>query len=79
MVLTYQSRQSAQAELRGDLVVAEEGYETAMWLLSTLLDDVMYDGARLSDTDAQGFERLIGSIRDRLDGVRRKLDAGRKN
>lgn len=28
-----------------------------MWLLSTLLDDVMYDGARLPDADRQGFER----------------------
>lgn len=85
------SRQSAQAELRGDLPVAEEGYETAMWLLSTLLDGVMNDGVRIPDGDAQGYERreqsqkevsgeskltraVIGSIRERLEGVRRKLD-----
>jgi serine/threonine-protein kinase ULK/ATG1 len=51
------SRQSAQAELLGDTPAAEEGYETAMWLLLTLLDDIMYDGGRLPDTDRGNFER----------------------
>jgi serine/threonine-protein kinase ULK/ATG1 len=70
-----QSRQSAQAELLGDLPNAEEGYETAMWLLSTLLDDVMHDGVKLRDDDRAGYERLITPLRERLDGVRRKMDA----
>jgi serine/threonine-protein kinase ULK/ATG1 len=69
------SRQSAQAELLGDLPNAEEGYETAMWLLSTLLDDVMHDGVKLRDDDRAGYERLITPLRERLDGVRRKMDA----
>ncbi|BEJ11706.1 hypothetical protein CspHIS471_0201660 [Cutaneotrichosporon sp. HIS471] len=68
------SRQSAQAELHGDLPNAEEGYETAMWLLSTLLDDVMHDGVKLREDDRTGYERLINSIRERRDGVRRKID-----
>lgn len=28
-----------------------------MWLLSTLLDDLMHDGARLRDDDRFGYER----------------------
>ncbi|KAL1412572.1 Serine/threonine-protein kinase [Vanrija albida] len=71
------SRQSAQAELLGDLAAAEDGYENAMWLLDTLLDDAMYEGVKLRNEDRLLFEHLIGSIRDRLDGVRRKLDASR--
>lgn len=71
------SRQSAQAELHGDLTSAEEGYETAMWLLSTLLDDVMHDGVKLRDDDRAVYEHLINSIRQRLEGVRRKMDAAR--
>lgn len=60
-----------------------------MWLLSTLLDDVMHDGVKLRDDDRAGYERcesavdggmsqltpVINSIRERLDGVRRKVDA----
>jgi serine/threonine-protein kinase ULK/ATG1 len=71
------SRQSAQAELLGDYAAAEEGYETSMWLLTALLDDIMYDGGRLPDMDRLGFERLIGSIRERLEGVRAKQEAVR--
>lgn len=51
------SRQSAQAELMGDLAVAEEGYDTAMWLLGTLLDDAMYEGAPVRDEDRVLYER----------------------
>lgn len=50
------SRQSAQAELLGDLVAAEDGYENAMWLLDTLLDDAMYEGVKLRNEDRLLFE-----------------------
>lgn len=71
------SRQSAQAELMGDLAVAEEGYDTAMWLLGTLLDDAMYEGVSVREEERILYERLIGSISDRLDGLRKKMEAAR--
>lgn len=80
-----QSRQSAQAELLGDLNAAEEGYEMSVGLLSTLLDDIMHEGNKLAEDDRLGFERrewsvilltpVIHSINDRLEGVRRKIEA----
>lgn len=71
------SRQSAQAELMGDLAVAEEGYDTAMWLLGTLLDDAMYEGVPVREEERVLYERLINSISDRLDGLRKKMEAAR--
>ena len=40
--------------------LAEQGYENAVWLLSALLDETMYEGAgpsRLRDEDRVGIER----------------------
>jgi hypothetical protein len=57
--LITQSRQSAHAELGGDTASAEMGYENAIWLLSALLDDAMYEGTgtRLRDEDRISVEK----------------------
>ena len=52
-----QSRHAAIAELQGDLVSAEGGYESSIWLLQALLDDVMYDGGHIRDEDRMGVEK----------------------
>lgn len=45
------------AELQGDFTAAENGYETALWQLQTLLDDAMYDGGSIRDDDRIGIEK----------------------
>lgn len=52
-----QSRQAALAELSQEYTTAEAGYETSLWLLQALLDDVMYDGGHIRDDDRISIEK----------------------
>ncbi|ORX37575.1 hypothetical protein BD324DRAFT_641773 [Kockovaella imperatae] len=72
------SRLAAQAELNGDFVSAESGYESSLWLLQALADNLMYDdGEQLRPEDRASIEKLSGIIRARLESLRKKMaDAG---
>ncbi|WWC92685.1 uncharacterized protein L201_007644 [Kwoniella dendrophila CBS 6074] len=71
------SRQAAVAELQGDLITAEQGYETSLWLLQVLLDEGVYENGRIRDDDKATYEKLLIPIRTRLEALRRKLaDSG---
>ncbi|WRT69818.1 serine/threonine-protein kinase ATG1 [Kwoniella shivajii] len=67
------SRQAAVAELQGDLLTAEQGYETSLWLLQVLLDEGVYENGRIRDDDKVTYEKLLVPIRTRLDALRKKL------
>lgn len=47
----FQSRSAAVNELTTDVASAENGYETALWLLLALLDSRMHDGQKVADAD----------------------------
>nr|XP_018260145.1 ULK/ULK protein kinase [Kwoniella dejecticola CBS 10117]OBR82303.1 ULK/ULK protein kinase [Kwoniella dejecticola CBS 10117] len=51
------SRQAAVAELQGDLITAEQGYETSLWLLQVLLDEGIYGNGKLRDDDKATYEK----------------------
>ncbi|WWD20429.1 serine/threonine-protein kinase ATG1 [Kwoniella shandongensis] len=67
------SRQAAVAELQGDLVTAEQGYETSVWLLQALLDESVYENGRIRDDDRATYERLMTPIKTRLEALKKKL------
>ncbi|WVQ95920.1 hypothetical protein IAU59_003019 [Kwoniella sp. CBS 9459] len=67
------SRQAAVAELQGDLLSAEQGYETSLWLLQALLDESVYETGRVRDDDKATYEKLLIPIKARLDALRRKV------
>ncbi|KAK4686792.1 serine/threonine-protein kinase ULK2, partial [Tremellales sp. Uapishka_1] len=67
------ARQAAGLELQRDYAGAENGYETALWCLMALLDDVMYDEGTIKEEDRISVEKLIVPIKHRLDGLRRKM------
>ncbi|WVR07941.1 hypothetical protein IAU60_004984 [Kwoniella sp. DSM 27419] len=67
------SRQGAVAELSDDLVTAEQGYETSVWLLQALLDETVYESGRIHDDDRVTYEKLLVPIKARLEALRRKL------
>ncbi|ODO11320.1 serine/threonine-protein kinase ATG1 [Cryptococcus amylolentus CBS 6273] len=67
------SRQAAVAELQGELVVAEQGYETSLWLLQVLLDESIYDGGDIPEDDRISYENLMIPVKTRLDALRKKL------
>ncbi|WWC73813.1 uncharacterized protein I206_107785 [Kwoniella pini CBS 10737] len=74
------SRQAAVAELQGDLITAEQGYETSLWLLQVLLDEGVYENGKLREDDKATYEKLLMPIRTRLEALRRKLaDSGNTN
>jgi serine/threonine-protein kinase ULK/ATG1 len=54
------------AELQGDFTAAENGYETALWQLQTLLDDAMYDGGSIRDDDRIGIEKRKCGVMARI-------------
>ncbi|WVQ66178.1 uncharacterized protein L199_004357 [Kwoniella botswanensis] len=71
------SRQAAVAELQGDLITAEQGYETSLWLLQVLLDEGVYENGRIREDDKATYEKLLVPIRTRLEALRKKLaDSG---
>ena len=43
---------------------AEGGYESSIWLLQTLLDDVMYEGGCIRDEDRVSIEKGKQNISD---------------
>jgi serine/threonine-protein kinase ULK/ATG1 len=45
------------AELQGDLTAAENGYESALWMLQALLDDIIYDGGSIRDEDRLSVDK----------------------
>ncbi|WVO15011.1 serine/threonine-protein kinase ATG1 [Cryptococcus depauperatus] len=67
------SRQAASAELQGELFLAEQGYETALWLLQALLDESVYENGRIAEDDRVAYEKLMVPIKIRLDALRKKL------
>ncbi|WVQ77554.1 hypothetical protein IAR50_007242 [Cryptococcus sp. DSM 104548] len=73
------SRQAAVAELQGDLVVAEQGYETSLWLLQVLLDESIYDGGDIPEDDRVSYENLMIPVKTRLDALRKKLTEANTN
>ena len=68
--MRHQSRHAAIAELQGDFVTAEAGYDTSLWLLQALLDDIMYDGGHIRDEDRSSVEKgefaVVQDSHDRL-------------
>jgi serine/threonine-protein kinase ULK/ATG1 len=58
-----QSRQAALAELGKEYVIAESGYESSLWLLQTLLDDIMWDGRKVRDEDKEIIDQRQSSGR----------------
>ncbi|EIW71440.1 hypothetical protein TREMEDRAFT_67767 [Tremella mesenterica DSM 1558] len=71
------SRVAAIAEMQGEYSAAEVGYETSLWLLQALLDDVMYDPGKIRDEDKLGIEKLIYPIKLRLETLRKKMAEAR--
>ena len=85
-----QSRQAAIAELQGEFVSAEAGYESSLWLLQSLLDDIMYEGGCIRDEDRTGIEEgkprwpkihapsliwaVITPVKARLEALRKKTE-----
>ncbi|KAK8849798.1 hypothetical protein IAR55_005134 [Kwoniella newhampshirensis] len=67
------SRQAAECELQGELLIAEQGYETSVWLLEALLDESVYENGSMRDDDRATYERLMATIQGRLATVRKKL------
>ncbi|RSH93147.1 Serine/threonine-protein kinase [Saitozyma podzolica] len=66
-------RQAACAELRGEYPVAEQGYENAIWLLQSLLDEVMYETGVVPEDEKASVEKVIVPIRNRLEALRKKI------
>jgi hypothetical protein len=53
-----QSRAAAVTELVGeDLLSSESGYETALWLLYSVLDPLLHDGLEIGDSDRHMVEK----------------------
>ncbi|GHJ86785.1 hypothetical protein NliqN6_3187 [Naganishia liquefaciens] len=68
------SRNSAKLELEGEeLAVAEHGYETALCLLLAFCDNILHDNQPMPDPERVAAEKVIVSVRIRLDSLRRKI------
>lgn len=56
-----------------NVLECELEYETALWMLSAILDPTMHDGDEASDEDVETVEKFINSIRARLAALRKKM------
>ncbi|QRV98918.1 unc51-like kinase [Ceratobasidium sp. AG-Ba] len=67
-------RGAASRELLEDYSTCERDYETALWLLYAIHDEIMQEGNPYKDQDRQTIGRFIKSTKDRLVRVQRRME-----
>ncbi|KAG8719177.1 Serine/threonine-protein kinase [Ceratobasidium sp. 395] len=67
-------RGAASRELLEDYTTCERDYETALWLLYAIYDDIMQEGNPYKDQDRQTIGRFIKSTKDRLVRVQKRIE-----
>ncbi|CAE6406192.1 hypothetical protein ACGC1H_006312 [Rhizoctonia solani] len=67
-------RGAASRELLEDYSTCERDYETALWLLYAIYDDIMQEGNPYKDQDRVTIGRFIKSTKDRLVRVQKRMD-----
>ncbi|KAG8737194.1 Serine/threonine-protein kinase [Ceratobasidium sp. 414] len=66
-------RGAASRELLEDYSTCERDYETALWLLYAIYDDIMQEGNPYKEQDRQTIGRFIKSTKDRLVRVQKRM------
>lgn len=67
-------RSAASRELVENYATCERDYETALWLLYAIYDDIMQEGNPYKEQDRQTIGRFIKSTKDRLVRVQKRRD-----
>ncbi|KAG9091100.1 Serine/threonine-protein kinase [Ceratobasidium sp. 370] len=67
-------RGAASRELLEDYSTCERDYETALWLLYAIYDDIMQEGNPYKEQDRQTIGRFIKSTKDRLVRVQKRIE-----
>ncbi|KAH7337686.1 kinase-like domain-containing protein [Rhizoctonia solani] len=67
-------RGAASRELLEDYSTCERDYETALWLLYAIYDDIMQEGNPYKDQDRVTIGRFIKSTKDRLVRVQKRME-----
>ncbi|KAJ1301060.1 hypothetical protein OPQ81_003478 [Rhizoctonia solani] len=67
-------RGAASRELLEDYSTCERDYETALWLLYAIYDDIMQEGNPYKDQDRATIGRFIKSTKDRLVRVQKRME-----
>ncbi|CAE6514129.1 unnamed protein product [Rhizoctonia solani] len=67
-------RGAASRELLEDYSTCERDYETALWLLYAIYDDILQEGNPYKDQDRVTIGRFIKSTKDRLVRVQKRIE-----